>query len=53
MYVLLNRVCVWLNATMLSMADTTKALWENLHQQYMPVPNDESWGTTAHCLNQL
>jgi hypothetical protein len=29
------------------MADITKATWERLKQEYMPVPN-EDYGTNAH-----
>jgi hypothetical protein len=34
-------------------ADTTRAIWECLHHEYMPVPNEEGWGTIAHCFHQL
>jgi hypothetical protein len=35
------------------MADTKKAIWECLHQEYMPAPHEEGWGTIAHRFNQL
>lgn len=41
------------NTISITVADTTKAAWECLHQEYISVPNEAGWGTTAHQFHHL
>jgi hypothetical protein len=36
------------NTISIIVADTTKAMWKSLHQEYISVPNEAGWGTIAH-----